>query len=148
MTKPQIWIATFLTLFILLFVLSRLTKQEDTESPKQNTSTVPQSNMSSGDLTPKELVTKLGCITCHGADLQGTKMGPSLHGVSEYLGRDKLISYMRNPSSFSDTERFQKLQEKFPGMIMPSFGHVDVKDLGKIADYLLKLKPEEEKKTN
>jgi len=141
MTKPQIWIATFLALFILLFLLSRLTKEPETEqtNPSVN-SPNPQTGMSSENLSPKELIAKLGCITCHGNDLQGTRMGPSLHKVAEYWSRDKLINYLRNPTSFSDTERFQKYVEQFPGMIMPPFGNIDVKDLGKIADYLLELK--------
>lgn len=142
MTKPQIWVAVFLAIFILLFILSRLTKEEDTTTSPQVNSPVPQSDMSSQKLTAKELMSKLSCITCHGTELTGTKMGPSLYNVAEYWSRDKLINYLRNPTSFSDTERFQKFEEQFPGMIMPAFGHIEVKDLGKIADYLLKLKPE------
>lgn len=140
MTKPQIWVAAFLALFILLFILSRVTKEEDTTTNLSVDSPVPQTDMSSQNLTAKELMSKLSCITCHGTELTGTKMGPSLYNVAEYWGRDKLISYLRNPSSFSDTERFQKFEERFPGMIMPSFNHIEVKDLGRIADYLLERK--------
>jgi hypothetical protein len=141
MTKPQIWIATFLALFILLFLLSRLTKDAETDqiTPPVE-SPVPQTNMSSEELSVKELITKLGCETCHGIDLQGTRMGPSLYNVSEYWGRDKLINYLRNPSSYADTERYQELQKQYPGMIMPAYNHIEVKELGKIADYLLELK--------
>ncbi len=144
MTKPQIWVAAFLVLFILLFALSRATKEDNTTNSAIG-SPNPQSNMSSQDLTAEQLVSKLSCTTCHGTDLKGTKMGPSLYRVSESWTRDKLINYLRNPTSFSDTERFQKYTEEFPGMIMPTFGHINVKDLGKIADYLLKLKPEKVK---
>jgi cytochrome c2 len=147
MTKPQIWVAAFLALFILLFVLSRATKEENTTTNSAIGSPNPQTDMSSQDLTAEQLISKLSCTTCHGTDLKGTDMGPSLYHVSEYWTRDKLINYLRNPTSFSDTKRFQNYTEEFPGMIMPSFGHINVKDLGKIADYLLKLKPEEEKKT-
>ncbi|RPI74031.1 MAG: cytochrome c [Ignavibacteriales bacterium] len=141
MTKPQIWIATFLALFILLFLLSRLTKEAETnQTTPPVESPVPQTNLSSGDLSAKELITKLGCITCHGNDLQGTRMGPALYNVSEYWSRDKLINYLRNPSSYADTERYQKLKQQYPGMIMPSFSNIEVKELGKIADYLLELK--------
>jgi mono/diheme cytochrome c family protein len=141
MTKPQIWIATFLALFILLFLLARITKEAETDKTMPPVeSPVPQTNLSSENLSAKELVVKLGCISCHGNDLQGTRMGPNLHNVSEYWGRDKLISYLRNPGSFAGTDRYQELKEKYPGMIMPSFSNIDVKDLGKIADYLLELK--------
>jgi cytochrome c2 len=141
MTKPQIWVAAFLGLFILLFILSRITKEEDTSTRPQVNSPVPQSDMTSQNLSAKELLAKLSCTTCHGTDIKGTKMGPSLYNVAEYWTRDKLINYLRNPTSFSDTERFQMYEEQFPGMIMPSFNHIEVKDLGKIADYLLELKP-------
>ena len=141
MTKPQIWIATFLALFILLFLLSRLTKDAETDPTVPSVdSPVPQTGMSSENLSAKELMNKLGCITCHGNEMQGTKMGPSLHNVAEYWSRDKLINYLRNPTSFSDTERFKKFEDQFPGMIMPAFGNIEVKELGKIADYLLGLK--------
>ena len=33
MTKPQIWVASFLVLFILLFIIGRLTKEEETFIP-------------------------------------------------------------------------------------------------------------------
>ena len=141
MTKPQIWIATFLALFILLFLLARLTKEEETDQTTTSVkSPVPQTGMSSEELPVKELMTKLGCITCHGIDLQGTRMGPPLHNIAEFWSRDKLINYLRNPTSFSDTERFKKFEDQFPGMIMPAFGNIEVKELGKIADYLLQLK--------
>ena len=141
MTKPQIWIATFLALFILLFLLSRLTKDAETDPTVPSVdSPVPQTGMSSENLSAKELMNKLGCITCHGNEMQGTKMGPSLHNVAEYWSRDKLINYLRNPTSFADTERFQKFEELYPGMIMPAFSNIEVKELGKIADYLLGLK--------
>ena len=87
MTKPQIWIATFLALFILLFLLSRLTKNEDSSPTTSVDSPVPQTNMSSGNLSGKELMSKLSCTTCHGNDLNGTKMGPPLHSVAENWSR-------------------------------------------------------------
>jgi mono/diheme cytochrome c family protein len=148
MTKPQIWVAAFLVLFILLFALSRITKENKSTIDSAIGSPNPQSDMSSQDLTAEQLISKLSCTTCHGTDLKGTKMGPSLYHVAEYWKRDDLINYLRNPTSFSDTKRFQNYTDEFPGMIMPTFGHINVKDLGKIADYLLKLKPEKEKKEN
>ena len=146
MTKPQIWVAAFLVLFILLFALSRATKEDHTTTDSVIGSPNPQkTDMSSQNLTAEQLINKLNCTTCHGTDIKGTKMGPSLYHVSEFWTRDNLINYLRNPTSFSDTKRFQDYTEKFPGMIMPTFGNINVKDLGKIADYLLKLKLEKEK---
>ncbi len=136
MTKPQIWIASFLALFILLFILQRVTKEEEKFVP------VPMGNLqnqpSDKNLSAQELITNFGCSNCHGISLEGTKQGPALKDISKNFGRGKLIAYLRNPGSFVGSERFQKYREQYPGVIMPNFGNKDVKDLGKIADYLLK----------
>ena len=58
MTKPQIWVAAFLALFILLFLLGRVTKEEDSKNSTANTNTVPQSNMSSGNISAADLIAK------------------------------------------------------------------------------------------
>jgi len=66
-------------------------------------------------------------------------MAPSLKGLKEYWSsRDDLINYLRNPNSFMDSDRFKAYEAKYPNGIMPSYDNKDVKDLGKIADYLLK----------
>ena len=140
MTKSQIWVSAFLGLFILLFLLSRLTKDEDTNTNAPEQNTVPQGDLSSENLSAPELMSKLGCTTCHGSDFRGSRMGPGLYGISQYWSRDKLINYFRNPASYADTERFKEHQQKYPGLMMPSFSNIDVKELGKIADYLMELK--------
>jgi len=138
MTKPQIWVAAFLALFILLFLLQRATKQEEPASDI-STNTVPQSNMSSENISGKDLVARIGCYNCHGSDLAGTTQGPSLAGIKQYWSRDQLINYLRNPNSFMNSDRFKDYKEKFPNVMMPSYNNIDVKDLGKIAEFLLKL---------
>ncbi|HKI79468.1 MAG TPA: cytochrome c [Ignavibacteriaceae bacterium] len=139
MTKPQIWVAAFLALFLILFVLSRITDQ----SELHNKGTMnPQDMMGQGQtsgkqLTPAEMVSSLGCVNCHGADLAGTNKAPSLLKVKDNWSRQELINYLRNPQSYMDSERFQEFKTKYPGVIMPAFNNIDIKDLGKIADYLL-----------
>lgn len=139
MTKPQIWTAAFLLLFIILFVLGRITNEDSflRSSPEMNLTPPPDEETQRKDLSGEDLFAVFGCVDCHGADLKGTKMGPALQKISENFGRDQLINYLRNPSSFMNTERFQKYRKQFPQMLMPSFNNKDVKDLGKIADYLL-----------
>ncbi|MCZ6703139.1 MAG: c-type cytochrome [Ignavibacteria bacterium] len=136
MTKPQIWIASFLVLFILLFILERVTKEEEKFMP------IPTENLtnqpSNTNLSAQDLITMFGCTNCHGVGLEGTKQGPALKDISKNFGRGELIGYLRNPASFMGSERFQKYREQYPGVIMPNFGNRDVKDLGKIADYLLR----------
>jgi len=135
MTKPQIWVAAFLVLFILLFIIGRLTKEEETFKPISTENFTTQS--STEGLTGEELITSFGCINCHGLDLNGTRQGPALNDMSQKFGRGELIAYLRNPNSFMGSERFQKYREQFPGVVMPNYGNKDVKDLGKIADFLL-----------
>ena len=135
MTKPQIWIASFLALFILLFILQRVTKEEEKFMP------IPTENLtnqpSKENFSAQDLIANFGCTNFHGIDLEGTKLGPELKDISKNFGRGELITYLRNPGSFMGSERFQKYREQYPGVIMPNFGNRDVKDLGKIADYLL-----------
>lgn len=138
MTKPQIWIAAALVLFFLLFFLEKSTKRSDVQ-PKQAPDITQQTQQSNQPKTPEQLTASLGCTGCHGADLSGTQMAPDLHSVSQYWSRDALINYLRNPSSYMSTDRLKAYQAKYQVM-MPSFNNIDVKELGKIADYLLTLK--------
>lgn len=138
MTKPQIWVAAFLTMFFILFMIGQLTKKEEPVKVFKQPMNNPDSELSGGELSGAELFADFGCVNCHGKDLTGTNLAPSLMGVSEHWSRDKLISYLRNPSSFMDQKRFKEFRKKYPSQIMPGFGEKDVKDLGKIVDYLLR----------
>ena len=138
MTKPQIWVAAFLLLFIVLFMIGRLTKEEETMKDFSGMNDSPMGQQSSEELTGDKLIQSFGCINCHGSNLAGTNMGPSLKGLKQFWSsRDNLINYLRNPNSFMDKDRFKEYKVKYPNGIMPSYGNKDVKDLGKIVDYLL-----------
>jgi cytochrome c553 len=137
MTKPQIWVAAFLALFIILFMLGRMTKKEEPMKDFSGMDTQ-MGEQTATELTGDKLIQSFGCVNCHGADLAGTNMAPSLKGLKEFWSsRDNLINYLRNPNSFMDADRFKGYRAKYPNGIMPSFGNQDIKDLGKIADYLL-----------
>lgn len=135
MTNAQKWIAAFLVLFLVLFALSRLTKEEDEYIDEPGYSETFESNEQIDGLT---LINRVGCTSCHGVDLKGSNLAPGLYSAKEYWSRDKLINYLRNPSSYSGDERFEAYKEKYKS-IMPSFSNIDVKQLGVIADYLLSL---------
>jgi cytochrome c2 len=138
MTKPQIWVAAFLLLFIVLFMIGRLTKEEEVLKDLSGMNNSSMGEQTTSELTGDKLIQTFGCINCHGADLAGTNMGPALKGIKEFWSnRDNLINYLRNPNSFMDKDRFKEYRSKYPNQIMPAFGNKDVKDLGKIADYLL-----------
>lgn len=141
MTKAQIWVASFLGLFIILFFLQRLTTE--TPSGAGHPMGMEQSaggggpEAGSSETDAKALIERGGCMSCHGADLNGTKMAPALTNLGGYYDRDKLINYLRNPNSFMDEGRFRAYKEQYKNIIMPSYNNYDVKDLGKMADYLL-----------
>ena len=136
MTKPQIWVAVFLLLFMALFILQKATKKPETLPVINNDSPMMNQEISS-ELTGYDLMSKHGCLNCHGASLHGTPMGPPLENLKKYWDRDKLISYLRNPNSFMEQSRFKDYKEKYPQMIMPAYNNLDIKELGKMADYLL-----------
>lgn len=137
MTKPQIWVATFLFLFIILFLIQKATKTNEPEKDFSQIGTSMMQQESNENLSGEQLMSNFGCLNCHGANLEGTPMGPALVNLKEFWTRDNLINYLRNPNSFMSQKRFQEYREKYPNMLMPAYGNKDVKDLGKIADYLL-----------
>lgn len=137
MTKPQIWVAAFLVIFIALFILQKATQKPDNLPVIVNNNPMMNQEVSS-ELSGYDLMSKHGCLNCHGASLQGTPMGPALENLKKYWkNRDMLISYLRNPNSFMEQSRFKEYKEKYPKMIMPAYNNLDIKELGKISDYLL-----------
>ncbi|MBT8378880.1 MAG: cytochrome c [Ignavibacteria bacterium] len=139
MTKPQIWVSAFLVLFILLFIIGRITKEKETERIFSNQINNTTSQQNTTELTAEQLVKNFGCVNCHGTDLAGTNLGPSLKKLSEYWSKKSLIAYLRNPTNYMNEERFKEYKEKYPSQIMPGYGEKNIKDLGKIAEYLLGL---------
>jgi len=138
MTKPQIWVAAFLLLFIVLFMIGRLTKEEEVIKDFSEMNEPTMGEQTTSELAGDKLIQTFGCANCHGANLEGSNMGPSLIGLKEFWSsREDLINYLRNPNSFMDKDRFKEYKVKYPNGIMPSYNNKDVKDLGKIADYLL-----------
>ena len=137
MTKPQIWVAAFLVVFIILFVIQKLTQNEEAPRDLSSQRNNPMTEESNTDLTAEQLIQNFGCVNCHGGDLSGTPMAPSLKNLKQHWGKESLLSYLRNPNEFMDEERFKEYKEKYPNQIMPSFGNKNIKDLGKIVDYLL-----------
>jgi cytochrome c553 len=93
--------------------------------------------MASGELSSTDLLARNGCLNCHGEGLEGTQMAPPLVKIAQNWTREKLINYLRNPSSYMDSDRFKDFRKQYPGTMMPPYNNLDVKDLGKIADYLL-----------
>jgi hypothetical protein len=138
MTKPQIWVAAFLAAFILLFILQKVTKKE--VAPTRDLSSQMNNQMSeenTTELTAAQLISNFGCTNCHGGELQGTQMAPALTNLSQHWGKESLLNYLRRPEDFMDEARFQEYKQKYPNQIMPPYNNKNIKDLGKIVDYLL-----------
>ncbi len=129
MTNAQKWVALFLLAFILLFVLSKITRKEEVSTG---------TNYEFYEEDVVSIMQTQKCFQCHGDNLRGTEKGPSLYGIQKYWSRDKLINYFRNPTSYASAERFEEYKKKYKEF-MPSFEEVDPKNLGKIADYILSL---------
>lgn len=142
MTNTQKWVLIFIAAFAILFLLTRITRDDKNELPGDysfyNDEQTENNESSSQASEAMSVINRVGCVTCHGQDLKGTNMAPGLYNIAEYWDRNGLINYLRNPESYSGNERFEEYKEQY-NMIMPAYGNVDVKDLGTIADYLLTL---------
>jgi len=139
MTNAQKWVTAFLGLFLILFLLERITKKEEPAGIPQSMSgqNSRQSAKVSSNADGPTLMQEIGCVSCHGDDLNGTQMAPALSEIKKNWSRDELINYLRNPSSYNGGKRFDDYRATYKNVIMPSFSNIDVKELGKIADYLL-----------
>ena len=81
---------------------------------------------------------KRGCSVCHGRDLEGTRMGPTLANAAKNFDRDELRRFLSNPDSAAAvTPRLSKLEEKFSMFVMPSFT-LPPSELKSLSDLLLR----------
>ncbi len=129
MTNAQKWIAIFLGFFLLLFAITYLTEPSGNNSMNEVDNTE--------KITGADLYNSLNCADCHGKNMEGTNMAPSLLGLKANWSKTELINYLRNPSDYRNTDRIKKLHKKYPNSIMPQFDGTDVKKLGILAEYLL-----------
>lgn len=143
MTNAQKWVAVFLAAFVVLLLVGKMTESDEIDLEElgymENTSSDTEMNANTGN-DAVSIMKRNNCSSCHGNDFKGTRMAPALSNLSEYWTRDGLINYLRNPVSYSGDDRFKEYKKTYKNIIMPAYGNVDVKDLGKVADYLLKLK--------
>lgn len=139
MTKTQIWVAAFLGLFIILFGISRVSNNHEPANSAGMDGQMESVQPSDKEVSAMTLIRNNGCTSCHGSDLRGTNLAPSLINIKQHWNRDELIAYLRNPSSFMESGRFAEYRKKYSSVVMPPFSNLDIKDLGKIADYLMRL---------
>lgn len=141
MTNAQKWVTAFLVLFILLLVLSKMTNREENEEETETVEAVIADNHESGankssDIYVSDLLANNRCFTCHGNDLNGTGMGPSLANVSDNWEKVNLVSYFQNPKAFLSNPRMAILKDKY-NSIMPAQERMTLEELEALAEYLL-----------
>ncbi len=139
MTNAQKWVTAVLVIFILLLVVAKMTKREesvteyadDYVTEKVESDTTPSSGIYVGDLLANNR-----CFTCHGNDLNGTGMGPSLANVSDNWKKANLVSYFQNPKAFLNNPRMAALKDKY-NKEMPAQERMTQEELEALAEHLL-----------
>lgn len=134
MTKAQIWISAFLGLFLVLFAVGKFTAnnsqtEEHGNSPMQQMQQTDENTNASASI---EQVILQNCSRCHGSDLAGTPMAPSILNLKGKWNETELTEYLKNPASSSKVDH-----NAFPA-IMPSFENLGVENLQQISTFLLK----------
>jgi mono/diheme cytochrome c family protein len=80
---------------------------------------------------------ELGCASCHGAQLGGTRTAPPLADLDSHWQTDSLVSYLQNPAEVARaTPHIAYRNERYP-LQMPSFGHVDEAKLRQLVEFLM-----------
>jgi len=139
MTNAQKWVTAVLVIFILLLVLGKMTKREDSETVYEDTyvsENVESEAKPSSGIYVSDLLANNRCFTCHGNDLNGTGMGPSLANVSDNWNKVDLVSYFKNPKGFFNNPRMAKLRDNFK-TDMPAQEKMTHEELEALAEHLL-----------
>lgn len=135
MTNAQKWVSVFLVLFVLLLALSKLTdREEQTNDSYYSEETVSSSEPK--ELNVENLLANNKCYVCHGRDLNGSGMGPSLANLSKNWKAENLASYLENPKAFLNNPRMAILKDKF-GTEMPAAKDLTSEELNALAEYLI-----------
>lgn len=135
MTNAQKWVAGFLLLFVLLLALSKMTQKEDGENAPINAMSS-EANPSTGAVDVENILASNRCYVCHGRDLNGSGMAPSLAKVGENWKKPSLVSYFQNPTAFLNNQRMAALKDQY-NRSMPAFENLSQEELNALADYLL-----------
>jgi mono/diheme cytochrome c family protein len=134
MSNAQKWVAVVLVSFLVLLFVGFLTNPEE-ENYLNNFSENQSQQIE--EKSTQQIYLDADCVTCHGANQEGTENGPSLKNLSTKWTKQEIISYLRNPDDFKNDDRILALNSKYPDSFMPNYNNMDIKDLGKLADLLL-----------
>lgn len=79
---------------------------------------------------------KLGCGSCHGADLAGTSAAPGLAGLTAHWTTEELVAYLQDPVTVQrHRPRLQYRLEQYP-LQMPGYASHPQADLEALASFL------------
>ena len=89
MTNAQKWVAAFLGLFLVLFLLERITKKEESSiiPPSMSGQNSRQSAKVTSGVDGPTLMKQIGCISCHGDDLKWNTNGSAHFRKLKITGR-------------------------------------------------------------
>ena len=135
MTNAQKWVAGFLLLFVLLLALSKITDRGESKNDSYS-SMEAESNQTSNVVNVEDILASNRCYICHGRDLKGSGMGPSLSKVKENWKQASLVSYFQNPTAFLNNQRMAALKDQY-NRDMPAFENLTQEELNTLADYLI-----------
>lgn len=139
MTNAQKWVSVFLVFFILLLVLSKMTDREEGETETYATENIESAEGQAATIDVEHLLGSSSCFICHGKDLNGTGMGPTLANLSDNWKKPNLVSYFQNPKAFLSNPRMVVLKEKY-NRDMPAQESMTIEELEAVAEYLLNRK--------
>jgi mono/diheme cytochrome c family protein len=137
MTNAQKWVAGFLVLFVLLLALSKLTDREPSKADYYESEEVTTTENVSTEIDVEKIIANNKCYVCHGRDLAGSGMGPSLAEVGKNWEKEGLANYLKNPNVFVSNARLEALKDKY-NREMPALESLSQAELNALADYLMK----------
>jgi cytochrome c2 len=136
MTNAQKWVAGFLLLFVLLLALSKMTERGESKTDSYDEVEVETTQTAPKDINAENLLANNRCFICHGVDLAGSGMGPSLAEVGDNWNQENLVSYLKNPAAFLGDQRMVVLKEKY-NRDMPALQNLSEEELNVLAEHLI-----------
>jgi mono/diheme cytochrome c family protein len=81
------------------------------------------SDSKSGAPAPEKLYRSKNCITCHGQDLGGTMLAPSIRGLGVHWKPDDLAAFLKEPKAWLEKDaRLAETARAYRSPMPPTFG--------------------------
>lgn len=98
----------------------------------------PPAGLTEDQMVGWQAYTRLDCASCHGAQREGKRSGPTLTGLSELWNQDDLVVYLKDPAPVvKSTPRLAYRAEQF-AITMPRYNDkANEATLRSLASFLL-----------